>query len=256
MQRYDIAVLLVGASLAVILAVNLAFPTYVDSVSAEEKIYRRTGGYGVVDQNGTLYDFGFVSNLSDYDLQTQDDIPTQPIGWFTLAVRIPFEVDSDWKKISAFAIFSTGTYGGVVYYWTVNWRIYNSSRVALSNEWSDSLWVSADTPVTLWKNITNNIERNNVTSSVYTPGRWCFEVALTIHNATLSYSGRQYDNYYSLFLEVAEESLPMRPSSISLSWLFSTVTAAVTTVFVVVPYAITTLKEKRRKPPIPPEAAR
>jgi hypothetical protein len=229
------------------LGINLALPPPVDPVVPARNIYRRTGGYGVADHNGTLYDFDFVSNLSDYDLQTQDDLPSQPPGWFTLAVRIPFAVDSNWKGISAFAIFSTGTYGGVTYYWTLKWRLFNSSRVALSEEWSHYFVVSADTPATLWKNVTNNFERNEVTSSVYTPGRWYFEVALTIHNATLSFSGRQYDNYYSLFLEVIQKSLTIKPAAISASWFYSTATAAVTIVLVVVPYAITTLREKRRK---------
>ena len=231
-------VLLTTISLCLILGINFIFPEYVASRTYFGGISRWTAGYGVFDENSTFYTFSFVSSPSEYNIETQNTSPFHPSGWFNLTIKVPFEIDRNWRRIGVSTIFSAGTYGGVQFFWTLRWRLYNSSRVAFSDSWSHFIIASADSPTALWKNIESNIGRDEKNSSVYIPGQWYYEVTLTVHNATLVFSALKYQNYYNLLLEVFQQTSLAIPTTLFLRSFFSVLTAGVTVALVLGLYII------------------
>jgi len=176
MRFDDVNVLVCGASFILIFAPNIIFPPYVVLTAHYVEVSRWTAAYGVLDENSTIYEFTFVSSPSEYDFQTSENPQSNPPGWFNLTIRIPFEIHKNWTRIHSRAIFSTGTYGGARYFWTLKWRFLNSSVVAFSDSWDHSLDVDPDRPTTLWRdNIEYHIGHDENNSSIYTPGQWRWE---------------------------------------------------------------------------------
>lgn len=229
MQLDDIVILSTAVGLLSILGANIIFPPFVESTTDEVEVSRWLDTWGVHDQNSTFYEH--IPSPDEYDIETQDTLPFRPSGWFNLTVTIPFEIDKNWTKIDTHMIFSATTPGGVWFFWTLKWRLYNSSNVALSDDWSDSFAVSANTPITVDKNIEYNIGRDEKNGSIYTPGQWYYEVTLTVHNTTLLPSalkhGLKYYIYYNLFLEVSQETLLTKTHVKFTRSFYGTITAGV-----------------------------
>lgn len=165
MRLDDVIVLWTAVSLFLILGMNIVFPPFVELTTHEAEVSRWTAAYGVLDENSTtFYEFEFVPPPGEYDIETRNTLPFRPPGWFNLTVRIPFELEKNWTRINVYTIFSACTSGGVWFFWTVEWRLYNSSNVAISDDWSDSYAVSANTPITVDKNIEYDIGRDEKTA--------------------------------------------------------------------------------------------
>ncbi|MBC7130589.1 hypothetical protein H5T51_05145 [Candidatus Bathyarchaeota archaeon] len=184
-----------------ILFINLAFPPYFsEEVSYGELEWRDVSN--IIDLNSTFYKWeGAYANV-----RSQEDWPVQPQGWFELTVRIPFEICENWSRINILTTFSTGTYGGVNYSWTLSWRIYNDTYIALSDKWDHLFLVSADTPASKSADFPIYISREQENSSVYTSGKWFYEAVLTVHHAKHFGKSTHYINHYQLSTEIIQET--------------------------------------------------
>lgn len=203
MRFDDIIILLSSVSLLLALGMNGIFPPYTIVTTQGTKGSRWNNNCGVIDQNSTVHEYEFANS----EIETQRTQSSRPPGWFNLTFRVPFEIDENWTRVYMRAIFSTGTWGGVIYWWTLKWRCYNDNVVAFSDEWRFSLESSAWRPLMLSRdNIEYNIMQHEPNSSIYTPGQWFFEATLTVHNATIKRGASEYQVYYNLFLEVFQDS--------------------------------------------------
>ena len=184
---------------------NTVFPQQISFTNRGGQANRTTAGYSVVDENSTLYSYAFADPPSEAQMETQNTLAAlSPLGWLDLVLRIPFNMSRDATGLRVSTIFSTGTFGGSQHFWTVSWRLYNSSVIASSGNWDYSMVVSANSSMTLCKNLGANLDESNI--SLCSPGPWYYEATLIVHNATLFSAARTYQNQYNLFLEVYQET--------------------------------------------------
>jgi len=141
-------ILMSVTSLVLILSLNSAFPPFAIVTSQEIGVTRWNSTCSVFDSNSTIHEFAFVDS-SYYKIETQKTQPSQPSGWFNLTLKNPFEIYNNWTKIYLRALFHTGTEGGCIYWWTLNWRLHNDAVTPLSDSWDFSSGASAYRPLML-----------------------------------------------------------------------------------------------------------
>jgi len=219
--------LLALTGLLLVLCVNVFSPLPVEIGEQETKTFRWSAAWGILDENSTIFSYDFAPRPAEVNIETWDDLPFRPPGWFNLTMKIPFEVYNNWTEIYLHPYFYTATDGGVWYFWALKWRLYNSSHVVLSDDWSHSLLVSADRTATLWRdNIEYHLLRSK-NSSLIKPGQWYFQITLTAHNSTL-FHAQKYHVYYNLFLEIFQKTSSEKPHYTSPTPFYSTLIAGTT----------------------------
>jgi hypothetical protein len=187
-----------------LLIINVGFPQPAKLASGPEENTRVTEQYSIVDENSTFYDFGGVSWPATAYFDSQYLSPDHPRGWVTVSITVPFDIFENSSSIDFLTFFSVATGGGVHFYWSVDWRLYNNSFTAASDKLSDSQLVSADTFVNNYKDMRAALDPSNI--SLCQPGKWYYEATLTIQNATLFSQATTYMNAYNLLLEIDQQT--------------------------------------------------
>jgi hypothetical protein len=208
--------------LVILLGLAIIFPPIADVTTYESRIFERSAAFGVLDDNSTLSQYGFAFPPSlEFFWDPKYLSLGGPTGRFNLTLRVPFEITEDWAKINVSTTFSVGTYGGVLFFWSVEWRLYNATNTPLKGDWSHLLDISANSPLTLQKDLASNIGRDENNASIYLPGKWYYEGTLKVFNVTLEPLAGKYQIYYNLGVRVSEQiSSPISYKTISMNSIY------------------------------------